>query len=320
MPDLNDHSAVVKKLESELRLSEGKYQRLFEGSADMIFFTDRNGAIKEINKACVDLLGYDTKNELLSQSNIDQLYAKATHWTVFKKQIDLHGIVKDFEAQFKCKDGRILHCLLSGQAIRDTNEAVIGYQGIAKDITARMDAVRNFRQRHRELWVLNTVAFAMNRFQDLDDVLKVALKKVLEVLNIPSGLICLIDHTKPEFVLRVMQGFPDILNRQTLGVTLADKILMVSLLKKDLALTPEPIFPPFRADLRDEPSGFQAQLVCFLITTKHKASGFIALEVPAGRNITTGNDYHLIGSLSNFLGGPSKTNNFWKPFIPIVKN
>lgn len=293
---------TVEKLEQDLRLSEGNYRRLFEGSEDMIFFTDRNGRITDINKAGIHLLGYATKNELLTLASIERVYAKTMHWLVFKKQIDRQGFVKDFEAQFRRKDASILHCLLSGQAVRDAAGRIIGYQGIAKDITARMDAIRNFRQRHRELWVLNTVAFAMNRSQDLDYVLTTALKKVLEVLDLTSGLICLIDHGKSEFVLRATHGFP-LVKEPFLELTLVDEMLMRALLKEDLNLTPEPIFPPFKAILKVKGSVLGSQLTCFLITAKHRASGFIALDIPSGRDIALGHDYHLLGSLGNFLGG-----------------
>ncbi|MFH0726672.1 MAG: PAS domain S-box protein [Pseudomonadota bacterium] len=301
--DLDAGGCTVQKLEQDLRLSEGNYRRLFEGSEDMIFITDRSGVFTDINRACSNLLGYATKDELLSLASIEQVYEKTMHWVVFKRQIDRQGFVKDFEAQFKRKDGSIVHCLLSGQAVRNAQGEIIGYQGIAKDITARMDAIRNFRQRHRELWVLNTVAFAMNRSQDLDYVLMTALKKVLEVLDLSSGLICLIDHAKSEFVIRAERGFTDASNAHSYCVTLADSMLMRALLEKDLSLTPEPIFPPFKAVLTAAGSVPGAQLTCFLITARHKASGFIALDIPPGRDITVGHDYHLLGSLGNFLGG-----------------
>jgi PAS domain S-box-containing protein len=301
--DLDSGGHSVKQLEQDLQFSEGNYRRLFEGSEDIIFITDRNGAFTDINRACSNLLGYATKDELLSLSSIDHVYEKTMHWVVFKKQIDRQGFVKDFEAQFKRKDGSILHCLLSGQAVRDAQGEIIGYQGIAKDITARMDAIRNFRQRHRELWVLNTVAFAMNRSQDLDYVLITALKKVLEVLDLSSGFICLIDHAKSEFVIRAELGFPEALSARSYCVTLVDRILMQALLKKSLRLTPEPIFPPFKAELTVGGAVPGVQLTCFLITAKHTASGFFAFDIPPGRDITVGHDYHLLGSLGNFLGG-----------------
>lgn len=293
---------AVQKLEDDLQLSERKYRRLFEGSKDMIFITLKDGGFRDVNQACVDLLGYSSKEEVLSLGSVEKIYEKTTHWKVFKRQIDRDGFVKDFEALFRRKDGSRLHCLLSGNAVRENDGEITGYQGIAKDITARTDATRNFYQRHRELWVLNSVAFAMNQTQDLDAILMTALEKALKVLNLTSGGIFLIDYDKATFVLRAQQGFPKNVTGKAGQIQLYDEILKQSLLTKNLILTPEPIFPPFKSMLKSE-NNKTIQLTCFLITAKEKASGFLALNVPADKDITAGQDFHLLGSLSNFLGG-----------------
>jgi signal transduction histidine kinase len=224
------------------------------------------------------------------------------HWQVFQKQIDRHGFVTDFEAGFKGKDGTRMHCLLSGNAVRGGDGQIIGYEGIAKDITARMDAIRNLQKRHRELSLLNAVALAMNATQDLDAVLMTALKKVLEVLNLTAGGIFLIDHEKSIFSLSVQLGLNRRAGSNASHVMLHDRVLMRSLLKKDLSLAPKPNFPPFKATLKGVNNANSAQLTCFLVTAKEKPSGFLALDVPLNRGLTD-QDFHLLGSLGNFLGG-----------------
>ena len=291
-----------QKLKDDLELAERKYRRLFEGSKDLIFITFTDGSFKEVNQACVDFLRYSSKEELFSLGSVEKVYDKTTHWKVFKRQIDRDGFVKDFEALFRRKDGKRIHCLLSGNAVRSKSGEVIGYQGIAKDITARTDATRNFYQRHRELWVLNSVAFAMNQTQDLDAILMIALERALKALNLVSGGIFLIDYDKAAFVLAAQQGFPRDAATTNNRIQLLDETLMSSLLQKELILAPEPIFPPFGANLKDENNNL-IQLVCFLITAREKASGFLALDVPPDKDLTTGQDFHLLGSLGNFLGG-----------------
>ncbi len=308
-----DHydDAAVCKLQDDLQDSERRFRCLFEGSKDMIFITFKDGSFQDVNQAAVDLLGYDSKQELLSLGSAEKVYDNVMHWEVFQRQIDRDGFVQDFEAKFKRKDGSLLHCLLSGNAVWGKDDEIIGYQGIAKDITARMDAIQNFRQRHRELWVLNSVAFAMNKTHDLDAVLEIALIKALEVLGLKAGAIILIDHDRADFVMKSRQGLPEDAENNTFQdaeentflIELHDQSLMKSLLQKDLILTPEPIFPPFKATLKQAAGQFSMELICFLITAKEKASGFLALEVPPDRDITRGQDYHLLGSLGNFLGG-----------------
>ena len=298
---------AVQKLKDDLELAEHKYRRLFEGSKDLIFITHKDGSFREVNQACVDLLRYKSKEKLLALESVEKVYDKPIHWKVFKRQIDRDGFIKDFEALFRRKDGSRIHCLLSGNAVRSKEGEIIGYQGIAKDITARTDATRNFYQRHRELWVLTSVAFAMNQTQDLEAILTTALERALKALNLASGGIFLIDYDKPGFILKAQQGFPKNATKNGHQIKLLDETLMRSLLQKELNLTPEPIFPPFRAVLTDEKES-QTQLICFLITAKEKASGFLALDVPPERDLAAGQDFHLLGSLGNFLGGAIENN------------
>jgi len=292
-----------KRLEDDLKFSESKYRRIFEGSKDLIFIAAKDGTIEDVNQAGLDLLGYDSKEAFLSLASIEQIYKNSMHWRVFQKQINRDGFVKDFDAVLEKKDGMGLHCLLSGNGILGEGGSIIGYEGIAKDITARMDAIRAFRQRHQELWVLNSVALAMNKTQDLDTVLMTALQKALKALGLKSGAIFLIDYDKLDFILRAEQGLGSLGQHKTYKILFDDELLMRSLLKKDFTLVPEPIFPPFMATLKEGSIRKSNRLTCFLITAKNKATGFLALEVPKGIDILTGHAYHLLGSLGNFLGG-----------------
>jgi signal transduction histidine kinase len=101
----------------------------------------------------------------------------------------------------------------------------------------------------------------------------------------------------------VQQGLSKDGKRTDHRIVLHDKVLMRALLSKTLSLTPEPIFPPFKATFTGAYVKEPSELTCFLIMAKEKASGFLAFEVPANRDLTTGQDYHLLGSLAHFLGG-----------------
>jgi PAS domain S-box-containing protein len=291
-----------KRLEDDLRLSEGKYRAIFEGSRDMIFITDREGRVKDVNQAGVELLGYEGKEVLMALRSIEAVYDKRMHWQVFKKQIDLHGFVKDFEAVLRKKDGVRLHCLLSGNAIQASDGEIVGYEGIVKDITARMDAVRTLKQRHLELSLLNGVAHAMNAREDLDDVLSIALTRILEVLNLSAGGIFLIDHEKSTFSMRVQQGLQKTRTKGPTHVRLQDELLQKALLKRDHSFTPQPTFPPFGAVFRSGRYGEAKDLTCFLIMARERASGFFGFEIPQRRQMGE-QDLHLLGSLGNFVGG-----------------
>lgn len=296
-----------KALEDDLRVSESKYRRIFEGSQDMIFITSRDGIFREVNQAGVDLLGYDSKEELLAITSVENIYYNPMHRKVYQKEMERQGFIKDFEARFRKKDGSLIHCLVSGTAIKGNDGEIIGYEGIIKDITARMDAIRDLHKRHRQLSLLNSVALAMNMTQNLDDVLYTALENVLDVLSLLSGGIFLIDHKGSSFSLRVYQGFPDRAVNSHDSVTFHDHALMDALLNKELVLIPGPTFPPFKIKFKTGNAVESLDLTCFLITAKERASGFIALDLPTNR-VLTDHDLHLLGSLGNFLGGAIENN------------
>lgn len=289
-----------KPLEDDLRRSENRYRSLFDGSKDMIFIHSKGGIFQDVNQACVDTLGYGSKEELLSIASVERIYVNPMHRRVFQEQIDLFGFAKDFEISFQKRDGTRLHCLVSGNAVKDAEGKITGYEAISKDITARMDGFRNLHQQNRELSLLHSIAVAMNVTQDLDEILTMALRKVLEVLSLGSGAIFLINKEKSAFVLKVQQGLSEKVMGSVYHLVLHDQALMQSLLEEDRSLQPQRTFPPFKASLKaaDDDS---VQFLCFLITAKKRASGFIALELASNRKLSD-RDHQMLGSLGNFLG------------------
>ncbi len=289
-----------KKLEKDLQYSENKYRYIFEGSKDMIFLFSIKGVVQDVNQAGIDLLGYENQNEFLSLESVEKIFYKPVHWRVFKKQLDLYGYVRDFEANFKRKDGVVLHCLISGNAISDNSGQVIGYEGVVKDITARMDADQKLKRRHRELMLLNSVALCLNVGYDLKNVLKTVLKKVLQALHLNSGAIFLLDPEKQNFFMDVHHGLPKL--DKNYRIAFHDQLLYRYLLKNEHNLQPRANYPPFKISLQDAQGISLARLTCFLITTKEKVSGFFAFHISDQRELSE-QDIHIMGSLGNFLGG-----------------
>ncbi len=291
----------IQGLEYELRAYEDRYRRLFEGSRDMIFIAARDGRIIDINEACVETLGYRDKEDLLSVGSIARIHTNDLYWRAFQKQINRFGFIKDFETFFFRKDGTRIHCLLSGNAVVGDDGEVIAYQGIAKDITARMDAVRKLQRRNQELALLNSIALVINATPSLDDILTTALRMVLGVLGIEAGAIFLIDPEKRAIVLRVQENLLPPGGEGAAEIVLHDQDLMDGLVEGALSLPPEHSFPPFRATLYPR-QGPPADLTCVLVTSKEKPTGFLAFRVPHEPGLSP-QDQSLLGSVGNFLGG-----------------
>ncbi len=291
----------LKRLQEEIARREKKYRRIFEGSHDMIYTSNMNGMILDVNQAGVEMLGFQSKKEMQEIASAQRLYQNARDRDKFLKIINKKGYVKDFEVDFKRKDDVPIHVLISSRRYENPVSGDIEYEGIIKDITRRKRTEEDLKQRNLELSILNSVAVALNHTTDLNHILKVTLKNVLKVLRLESGAIFLIDREKKKARLQVGQG---IHLKQSMGsdeIIFKDTLLMKYLIEEEVQLTPKPIFPSFQVSCRTKKDEAGPWLSCFLITFKGKGVGFFGLYIPSSRMLSQ-HEVHLLGSLGNFLG------------------
>ena len=101
----------------------------------MIYTTNLRGEILDVNQAGVELLGFQTREDLLQQSSIINFYQNAEDREKFIKLIDREGYVKDFEVDFKKCDGSYMRVLISSRRYENSETGDVEYEGIIKDIT-----------------------------------------------------------------------------------------------------------------------------------------------------------------------------------------
>jgi PAS domain S-box-containing protein len=126
---------ISERKESEIKLKESgdKYRTLFEDSKNPIWMTSREGIILDANQATAELLGY-SKEELIGL-DVYSLYVDPGHRKIFQAEIEEKGFVKNFQSQWKTKDGHQLDILFDFTLWKDNDEKIIGYRGIAEDVT-----------------------------------------------------------------------------------------------------------------------------------------------------------------------------------------
>jgi len=291
-----------KRLQDEVLKREKKYRRIFDGSHDMIYTTNLDGEILDINQAGVELMGYKAKRELLDRLKAEDLYFNPASREKFLANIIDSGFVKDFETEFKTKDGSRLHVLISSRLYENTQTGEIEFEGIIKDITRRKQSEELINQRNRELSIINGIAVALNHTMNLNHILKVTLEKVIQVLRLERGGLFLIDTEAKRIRLQTRFNIPEGAAEDTDELSFDDTLLMEHILKKNNGFPPEASFPPFHIRFRATSGQKSLLLTCFLITFKGKAVGFFGLSLPKGR-VLSYHEIHLMGSLGNFIGG-----------------
>jgi PAS domain S-box-containing protein len=292
----------MKRLQEEIFKREKKYRRVFEGSHDMIYTTNLRGDLLDVNQAGVQMLGYSTKEELLGVRSARRLYNRTRDRDRFLKAISREGYVKDFEVDFKKKDGSPIHVLISSRRYESPDTGDVEFEGIIKDITQRKRSEDLINERNRELSILNRVAVALNLTMDLEHILLVTLKEALKILGLKRGAIFLIDREEGRFNLHVAHGLPTTDPIGTEELFFRDLLLMRYLIGGDASLAPKPAFPPFEVGYQTAKDAHVTWLSCYLITSKGRGVGFFGFEM-SSTHVLSPHETHLLGSLGNFLGG-----------------
>lgn len=125
------------RLYHELRRSEKRYRRIFEGSKDMIFIADRDGRLLDLNPAGVELLKFATKAEALSLPHLREIFQDPRDWERFQLKVEVEDYIRDLELTLKPQDGGLVHTLLTGIVRRNKEGRITGYEGILKNISER---------------------------------------------------------------------------------------------------------------------------------------------------------------------------------------
>jgi PAS domain S-box-containing protein len=292
----------IHRMQEKIKKRERKYRRVFEGSHDMIFTTNKAGKILDINNAGVEMLGYRNKEEVLELNHARKFYNNPQDRDRFAKRMDSEGFVKDFEVDFIKKNGAVIHVLISCRKYENSKNGRVEYEGIIKDITKRKDAEQTITKKNLELSILNSVAVALNLRMDMPYILTVTLKNVIRLLKISRGGVFLLDHSLHTARLEVSVGLPSQDSDAKDGVMFKDPELRKHLLKDEGTVDPEPVFPVFKAKYKAQDGNHVPWLSCFLISFKGKPVGFFDLDISPKR-ILSHHEYHHLGSLGNFLGG-----------------
>ena len=126
-----------KKFEKALRESEEKYRNLFERVRHGLFISTKEGYFLDCNQAMWGLLGYEDKEGFLKIDIIKDLYVNPEDRKTFMELVEKLGFIKDFEVEFKKKNGERITVLLTATAKKDEKGTIIGYEGLNIDITDR---------------------------------------------------------------------------------------------------------------------------------------------------------------------------------------
>jgi PAS domain S-box-containing protein len=143
-----------KQVERTLRESQELYRSLFEGVPVGLYRTMPGGEILDANQALVEMLGYPDLESFLV-ANLAHMHVVRDERKRWESLMEKDGIVRDFEARFRRKDGTVIWIRDTCRAVRNNDGQTLYHEGAIQDITGRKraeEALRESEERYRTLF------------------------------------------------------------------------------------------------------------------------------------------------------------------------
>ena len=196
---------VVRDI-TDRRSAEEKYRLLFEQVQEGVYVATPTGRILDCNDAFVHMLGYAGRDELLVLNLNTDICIDPNQRENFRREIDAHNYVRNFEVTLRRKDGTLMLAAESSFATRDSMGTIERYQGFVLDMTEKRRAEDEMRRRNRELNALNAMAVVATQSFDLDEILNLTLRQVVSLFGAESGSVYLSDTDAPTYRRRAAWG------------------------------------------------------------------------------------------------------------------
>ncbi|MEO8230959.1 MAG: PAS domain S-box protein, partial [Ignavibacteriota bacterium] len=126
-----------KQIQEKLEFSEDQFHKLYDNAKIGLYRTTREGTILMANKELVKMLGYPSFGALASRNIEKGGFGPSYSRKDFIEMIEKHSQVINFESAWTRLDGTVFFVRENAQAIRDSNNNILYFDGVVEDITER---------------------------------------------------------------------------------------------------------------------------------------------------------------------------------------
>lgn len=117
--------------------SEKKYRAIFDNLSEGLFQSNPEGRFLIVNRALVEMLGYNSEEELLNLNIGKDLYKNPEDRVNLLKELKKNNEVRNYRIVLKKKDGAEIYVQLNDRAVNDEDIGIF-YEGNIQDITEQI--------------------------------------------------------------------------------------------------------------------------------------------------------------------------------------
>ncbi len=199
----------LRSLRRQYEETSTLYQDFFDNLPVGLYRSSPDGNILAVNRALARLLGYSDPHDVLSIRGT-QLYVNPKLREKWKALLETHGMVLNFEVQYKRADGEVIWVSESTRAVRDSHGKVLFYEGVLEDITHRKkmeeaskEIFERVQHQHRVIIELLSQSELSHEpmlkvysalAQKISELIELTSLKIFQLLEGKNLLICQYEH------------------------------------------------------------------------------------------------------------------------------
>jgi diguanylate cyclase (GGDEF)-like protein/PAS domain S-box-containing protein len=124
-------------------------ENILQNTYDVVITTDESANIVEFNTGAEQILGY-TKGEVIGKP-LERFYSNRNEIKELMKRIQKEEVVKNYDTQFRSKQGEIIDMIITVSQLKDNSGSFIGTVSVGKDVIEKRKLESELRRKNIEL-------------------------------------------------------------------------------------------------------------------------------------------------------------------------
>jgi len=149
-----EQATTRRTAEQALRESENRYRTIIENIIDVYYRTDSEGTLIYASPSVLQMLGYDSLNEIIGKKN-GEFWNNPAERDAFMALLKEKKEVRDYEVTLLTSTGEAIYVAVSSRICTDENGDFDGVEGIFRDISERKKAEAELKAKNLELAEMN---------------------------------------------------------------------------------------------------------------------------------------------------------------------